>query len=261
MEQYIVDAFAEKLFCGNTAAVLPCSKMPSPDIMQNIAIENNYSETAFVVKISKGEYNLKWFTPKKEIDLCGHATLAAAYVVHNFVDKGITDIHFHTLSGELIVTKKENGFTMDFPIGKTKPIPITKEIESVTDNMAVEAYYDSGDMVVIIPDENDLLTFEPNGDLIKKLDGLGLILTAQSKEYDFVSRCFYPKLNILEDSVTGRAHTFMAPIWSKKLNKTVLKAKQLSKRGGILGIEVKGDRVLLTGKVQLFMKGEIPFDL
>lgn len=261
MEQYIVDAFADKIFSGNTAAVLPCSKMPSADIMQNIALENNYSETAFVVKLSPGQYHLKWFTPGGEIDLCGHATLAAAYVVHNYIDKGITEIHFHTLSGELTVIKNGKGFTMDFPIGKTKPVPLTKEIELATEHMALEAYYDGGDIVVIISDENALLTFKPNGDLIRKLDGLGLIVTAKSKEVDFVSRCFYPKLDVLEDPVTGRAHTFLAPIWSKKLNKTVLTAKQLSRRGGILGIELKKDRVLLTGEVQLFMKGEIPFTL
>lgn len=257
MKQYIVDAFTERLFAGNPAAVVPCTVMPSPKLMQDIAIENNYSETAFVVKTDEGHYDLKWFTPGGEIDLCGHATLASAFVLHEFVDKGVKKMHFHTLSGELVVTVSEDGFTLDFPIGKTKPIPMTDTILKATNGLAKEAYYDGGDMVVVIENELDLVSFVPDGELIKALDGLGLIMTAQSVHCDFVSRCFYPKLNVLEDPVTGRAHTFMAPIWTQKLGKEVLRAKQLSKRGGAMTVQCKGDRVYLTGKAQLFMEGEI----
>jgi PhzF family phenazine biosynthesis protein len=263
MKQYIVDAFAEELFTGNPAAVLPCKKMPSSELMQKIAIENNYSETAFVVKKDQGQYDLKWFTPGGEIDLCGHATLATAFVVHNFVDKGIDEMHFHTLSGELIVKKEESGFTMDFPVGKSKPIPLTESIVQASSNLAKEAYFDGGDMVVIVSDEENLKKFEPDSELIKKLDGVGFILTtkSESKDFDFVSRCFYPKLDILEDPVTGRAHTYMTPIWIKKLGKTVMKAKQISKRGGVLTVRQNEDRVYITGHVQLFMEGNIPFEL
>lgn len=261
MKQYIVDAFADELFTGNPAAVVPCMKMPAPELMQKIAIENNYSETAFVVKNDCGQYNLKWYTPGGEIDLCGHATLATAFVLHRFEDKGINEMHFHTLSGELTVVAEKDGYTMDFPMGKSKPIPVNTLIKEATNWLAKEAYYDGGDMVVIVDNEAELKNFVPNGELIKKLDGLGLIMTTQSKDCDFVSRCFYPKLDILEDPVTGRAHTYTAPIWIKRLGKETLSAKQLSKRGGSMTVSYKGDRVYLTGKVQLFMEGNLPFDL
>lgn len=205
----------------------------------------------------KGE--LKWFTPGGEIDLCGHATLATAFVISNFVDKDVTKMYFNTLSGELIVTKEERGFTMEVPMGKTKSIPLTEEILVATKGLAKEVYYDDGDMVVIVADEQELAQFEPDADLIKKLDGLGLIMTAKSKQYDFVSRRFYPKLDVLEDSVIGRAHTYMTPIWSKKLKKQIMIAKQISKRGGIITVRQQDDKVFLTGKVQLFMQGDIPF--
>lgn len=257
MRQYIVDAFAEQLFSGNAAAVVPCDEMPSPLLMQNIAAENNYSETAFVVKTGDGHYDLRWFTPGGEIDLCGHATLATAFVIHKFIDKGIAQMHFHTLSGELTVSAGEDFFTMDFPVGKTRPIPVTDAILKATGGLAKEAFYDGGDLVVIIDDEHDLTAFVPDGDLIKSLDGLGLIMTAQSTHDDFVSRCFYPKLNVLEDPVTGRAHTFMAPIWAERLGKDVLHARQLSKRSGTMTVQFMGERVYLTGKAQLFMQGEI----
>ena len=174
MKQYIVDAFAEEAFTGNPAAVLPCKRMPPSELMQKIAIENNYSETAFAVKKSEGQYDLKWYTPGGEIDLCGHATLATAFVLHNFTDKGVNEMHFHTLSGELIVTKEEAGYTMDFPLGKTKQIPLTKQIIAASSNLAKEAYFDGGDMVVIISGEDELKNFVPNPELIKQVDGLGL---------------------------------------------------------------------------------------
>lgn len=262
MKQYIVDAFAKKLFTGNPAGVIPCKSMPSSELMQKLAVENNYSETAFVVKRKEfGNYDLKWFTPSEEIDLCGHATLATAFVIHNFVDKNIEKMIFHTLSGELIVMKNEKGYTLDFPIGKTKKIDITKEIVEASSGLAKEVYYDKGDVVVIIENEEDLEKFIPNESLILKAEGLGFIMSAKSKNYDFVSRCFYPKIGILEDAVTGRAHTFLAPIWAEKLGKNEMVAKQISSRSGILGVKLGNNRVYLTGDAQLFMEGEIPFDL
>lgn len=260
MKQYIVDAFAEELFSGNPAAVLPCRSMPDAELMQKIAIENQYSETAFVVKTGSGHYDLKWFTPGGEIDLCGHATLGTAFVIYNYLDP-IEEMHFHTLSGELIVKKDAAGFTMDFPIGKTKEISLTEQIQKASSGLAIEAYYDGGDMVVLVPDETAVKSFVPNPEWILGIDGLGLILTAKSDTYDFVSRCFYPKLNVLEDAVTGRAHTFLGPIWAKKLNKNTMTARQISKRGGNLMVRVTEDRVFLTGNVQLFMIEEIPFEL
>lgn len=261
MKQYIADAFAEELFTGNPAAVVPCRAMPSPEIMQKIAIENAYSETAFVVKTGRGTYDLKWFTPGGEIDLCGHATLAAAFVLHTFEDPCVEEMHFRTLSGELTVTKGERGFTMSFPTGKIKPIPLTDAIMRASGGLAREAYYDGGDMVIIVEDEEKLRQYVPQADLILKTDGLGMILTAPSSQYNFVSRCFYPKLNILEDPVTGRAHTYSGPLWSERLKKEVLVAKQISPHGGVVTVRPAGDRVYLSGNVQLFMQGELPFDL
>ena len=261
MKQYIVDAFAEELFTGNPAAVLPCRQMPSSDLMLKIAIENNYSETAFVVKQKPGLYSLKWFTPGGEIDLCGHATLGTAYVINRFVDPGIEEMHFETLSGGLIVRKTALGFMMDFPAGKTKPVPLTRELLEASNGIAREAYYDGGDMVLVVSDEEALRNFVPDEEKILKAEGVGFILTAKSECFDFVSRCFYPKVKILEDPVTGRAHTYMAPIWHKKLGKPLMRAKQISARGGVLTVEDKGERILITGNVQLFMEGDIPLDL
>ncbi len=261
MKQYLVDSFAEELFSGNPAAVLICKTMPSPKMMQNIAIENNYSETAFAVKTGPKTYDLKWFTPGGEIDLCGHATLATAYVLNQFVQPGLDEIHFHTLSGDLKATKEGEEFTLDFPAGKTKLIAVTDAIQQASGGIAKEAYFDGGDLVVLVNSEEELQQFIPNDRLIATLDGLGLLLTAPSQKYDFVSRCFYPKLKVSEDPVTGRAHTFLAPIWAKKLGKSRMTAKQISKRGGVVTMRICKDRVLLGGKVQLFMQGEIPLDL
>ncbi|MBP5521270.1 MAG: PhzF family phenazine biosynthesis protein [Bacteroidales bacterium] len=261
MIQYIVDAFTSRLFAGNPAAVLPCKQMPSPDLMLAIAIENNYSETAFVVNKGPGHYDLKWFTPGGEVDLCGHATLATSFVLHQFEDKGATEMHFHTLSGELIVRPESGGYTMDFPVGRFKPIPVDDEIYAASDGLALEAYYDEGDMIVVVDSEKQLADLIPDFDAIGLLEGRGLVITAPSEEYDFVSRCFYPKLNVPEDPVTGSAHTYLTPLWAGKLGKKEMRAKQLSARGGVLKVKLDGARVFITGNAVLFMKGEIPFDL
>lgn len=261
MLQYIVDAFTSRLFSGNPAAVLPCKQMPPQELMLSIAIENNYSETAFVVKKSRGQYDLKWFTPGGEVDLCGHATLATSFVLHQFVDKGVEEMHFHTLSGELIVRPESEGYTMDFPVGRFKPIPVDDVIYAATDGLALEAYYEEGDVIAVIESERLLADLVPNSDAISLLEGRGLIITALSEEYDFVSRCFYPKLNVPEDPVTGSAHTYLTPLWAMKLGKTEMTAKQLSARGGVLKVRLTGERVFITGEAVLFMKGEIPFDL
>lgn len=261
MIQYIADAFTDTLFAGNPAAVLPCRQMPSTELMQAIAIENNYSETAFVVIRGKGEYDLKWFTPGGEVELCGHATLATSFILHRFADKGVEEMHFHTLSGELIVRPCANGYTMDFPVGPYKPVPVTEELLAATGGLAKEAYYDGGDTIAMVESENDLAALAPDYDAISRIDGRGLIITARSKDYDFVSRCFYPKLNVPEDPVTGSAHTYLTPLWADRLGKTEMVARQLSPRGGTLHVSLKGQRVFITGNAVLFMQGEIPFDL
>ena len=261
MIQYIADAFTDKLFAGNPAAVLPCRKMPSPELMQAIAIENNYSETAFVVSRGAGEYDLKWFTPGGEVELCGHATLATSFVLHRFVEPEAEELRFHTLSGELIVRPCAEGYTMDFPLGPYKPVPVTQDILAATCGLAREAWYDGGDMLALVESEVDLACLVPDYDAMKRIEGRGLIITAPSSEYDFVSRCFYPKLNVPEDPVTGSAHTYLTPLWDGKLGKKEMVAAQLSPRGGVLRVRLEGSRVFITGNAVLFMKGEIPFDL
>ena len=261
MIQFIVDAFTDTLFAGNPAAVLPCREMPSPELMQSIAIENNYSETAFVVKRGPGDYDLKWFTPGGEVELCGHATLATSFVLHSFIDPDAEELHFHTLSGELIVHPCAAGYTMDFPVGPYKAVPVTDGIMAATNGLARKAWFDGGDMMVLIESEEDLAGLVPDYEAMGKIEGRGLIITAPSKEYDFVSRCFYPKLNVPEDPVTGSAHTYLTPLWAGMLGKKEMIAKQLSPRGGELRVSLEGGRVFITGNAVLFMKGEIPFDL
>ena len=261
MIQYIADAFTDQLFAGNPAAVLPCREMPAPELMQAIAIENNYSETAFVVKRGKGDYDLKWFTPGGEVELCGHATLATSFVLHRFADKGVEVMHFHTLSGELIVRPCADGYTMDFPVGPYKAIPVTEAILAATGGLAKEAYYDGGDLIAVVDSEEALAALIPDYDAMCRIDGRGLVITAASKEYDFVSLCFYPKLNVPEDPVTGSAHTYLTPLWAGKLSKTEMLARQLSPRGGTLRVRLEGRRVFITGQAVLFMQGEIPFEL
>lgn len=257
MKQYIVDAFTDRVFGGNPAAVLPCRSMPPSDWMRAIAVENNYSETAFVVKTGPGRYLLKWFTPGGEVDLCGHATLATAFVLHHFIDPGIREMHFDTLSGALTVTAGEDGFTLDFPVGPYRPIPVTEDILAATGGLAMEAYYEEGDMLVVVPSETDLARFTPDYAAMEKLEGRGLILTAASEEYDFVSRCFYPKLDVPEDPVTGSAHTYLTPFWAGRLGKQEMTAKQISRRGGILRVSMGDNRVFITGNAVLFMEGDI----
>ena len=261
MIQYIVDAFTDTLFSGNPAAVLPCREMPSEGMMQSLSIENNYSETAFVVKRGRGLYDLRWFTPGGEVALCGHATLATSFVLHRFIDKDVERMRFRTLSGELVVRPCPEGYTMDFPVGPFKDIPITDDILAATGGLAREAYYDGGDMMVVVDSEEDLSALVPDYDAMRRVEGRGLIITAPSSRYDFVSRCFYPKLNVPEDPVTGSAHTFLAPLWAGKLGKSRLRAGQISPRGGVLGLSLEDRRVFITGNAVLFMKGEIPFDL
>jgi len=262
MIQYIADAFTDRLFAGNPAAVLPCRQMPPASLMQQIAIENNYSETAFVVRKAPGFYDLKWFTPGGEVALCGHATMATAFVLNTFADKGVAEMHFDTLSGELIVRAEERGYTMDFPLGPFEPIPLTETIDAATNGLAEEAFYHDGeDMIVVVGSEEDLASFTPDYDAISRLDGRGLVMTAAGKDCDFVSRCFYPKLDVPEDPVTGSAHTYLTPLWAAKLGKKEMTARQISRRGGILGVRLEGNRVFICGSAVLFMQGEIPFDL
>jgi len=257
LKMYQVDAFAEKVFCGNPAAVVPMHSWPDDALMQSIAMENNLSETAFFVRTERG-YHLRWFTPEYEIDLCGHATLASAYIIKNFVEPHIGEISFTTKHAGVLKAAAENGlYTLDFPSRMPKPVDAAEQLlPSLGISTAVEVLK-SRDYFVVLPDEEAVKNIEPDLTLMKELDTIGVIVTAKGKSVDVVSRCFYPGLGIPEDPVTGSAHCNIIPYWSRKLNKTKLHCRQLSQRGGDLQCELDGDRVRMSGKCVLYMQGEI----
>lgn len=254
---YQVDAFAEKVFKGNPAAVIPLEDWIDDSLMQQIAMENNLSETVFFVKADAG-YHIRWFTPEYEIDLCGHATLASAYVIKNFIEPHIVDIHFTTEKvGPLKATAKDGAYTLDFPARLPEPCEAPEKLlPSLGISTAVEVLR-SRDYFVVLPNEEAVRNVEPDYTLMSELDTIGVIVTAKGHDADVVSRCFYPGAGIPEDPVTGSAHCNVVPYWSEKLHKTKLFCQQLSPRGGDLQCELVGDRVLMSGKCVLYMRGEI----
>lgn len=257
MKYYVVDAFAEKVFQGNPAGVCVLEEKLDSGTMQRIAAENNLSETAFVYRKREGQYDLKWFTPKAEINLCGHATLGTAYVVKNFVDPGIKDMYFHTLSGILEVHSKEELFTLNFPSIMPNRMKIPAGLEEALGAEPLEAYL-ARDLMVLLKDEEEVANLAPDFGKIEALaEGLGVIVTARGNEADFVSRCFYPKLGVNEDPVTGSAHSNLIPYWAGKLGKNKMTAVQLSERRGTLYCEQLDERVNMSGKGVLYMQGKL----
>jgi len=254
---YQVDAFAEKTFQGNPAAVIPLEDWLEEELMQKIAMENNLSETAFFVK-ADAEYHIRWFTPEFEIDLCGHATLASAYIIKNFVEPHLAEINFTTQkAGSLRAMAKDGIYTLDFPSRMPQPCKTPSQLlKSLNITTAVEVMK-SRDYFVVLPNEEAVKNAEPDFALIKELDAVGVIITAKGQSADVVSRCFFPGAGIPEDPVTGSAHCNIVPYWSDKLGKTKLFCKQLSPRGGDLHCELDGDRVLMSGRCILYLEGEI----
>ncbi|MGG0741456.1 PhzF family phenazine biosynthesis protein [Niallia taxi] len=259
MRCYVVDAFAEKQFEGNPAAICILENWVSDDLMQSITKENNLSETAFAVK-EGDKYHLRWFTPGGEIDLCGHATLATAFVLANFYTKSENKFVFKTLSGDLTVVKKGDLYELDFPSRVPAKIDITDEMVSALGVNPVEAYL-GRDLMFILEDESEVLHAKPNFPALKELEeGLGVILTAKSKQFDFASRAFFPKLNVNEDPVCGSAHCQLTPYWSEQLNKKDMVARQLSERGGTLYCKLDNERVSLSGYATLYSIAELQLD-
>lgn len=254
---YQVDAFASKVFEGNPAAVIPLENWLDDDLMQKIALENNLSETAFFVKTDTG-FHIRWFTPEFEIDLCGHATLASAYIIKNFIDPSIAEINFSTEKAGILKASAGNGmYTLDFPSRMPEECEVPDNLlKSLGVSHAIDVLK-SRDYFVVLPDEEAIKNVEPDFNLIKQLDSIGVIVTAKGKSADVVSRCFYPGAGIPEDPVTGSAHCTIVPYWSEKLNTTKIFCKQLSPRSGDLHCELKGDHVLMSGKCVLYLKGEI----
>lgn len=253
--KYQVDAFTNNVFSGNPAAVIPLNYWLDDKLMQNIAMENNLSETAFFVK-KDDHFHIRWFTPKSEVDLCGHATLASAFVIFNFIEK-YEEIKFESRSGELFVSYFNDMFTLNFP--PRDPKLIEKEQEDLIQLFPInpiEILFDKSFLLVF---ENEDQILNMNFDIRKLLNfnTHGLIITARGNEVDFVSRFFAPDVGIDEDPVTGYAHTILTPYWSKKLGKMKMTAEQVSKRGGKLICEFKDYRVYISGNAVLYSKSEI----
>jgi len=255
---YQADAFTDKLFGGNPAAVCPLEDWLSDELMQQIATENNLSETAYLVK-DNDQYHIRWFTPGTEVDLCGHATLASAHILFSLPGHSGNKISFHSKSGVLTVSKLDTGkLRLDFPSN------IPEEMKEIPANLLeglglapVPVYKTSFDYMVVAPSEKIVIGLVPDFKTLAKVPCRGVIVTAKGDSADFVSRCFYPQSGIDEDPVTGSAHTIMVPYWAKQLKKTTMKAIQLSKRRGYLDCELAGDRVLMSGHAVTYMKGEI----
>ena len=256
IKQFIADAFTDKIFHGNPAAICLPERWPDDKRMQDIASENNLSETAFVVKEDSG-WKLRWFTPGGEIDLCGHATLATAFVLMNFVEPDLTEVQFSTLSGKLSVKKKNDLYEMDFPAYELKRIEVTEAMKKAIGCKPLEAWI-GRDLVCVLENEDQVIQAKPDLEKAKALDGLLLHITAKGKDkYDCVSRTFAPKLAVDEDPVCGSGHCHLVLLWSEKLGKKEILAYQTSSRGGVLYCELDGKRVKLAGKAALYSRGEL----
>ena len=254
---YQVDAFAKDLFSGNPAAVCPLEQWIDTKLMQKIASENNLAETAFYVK-QGDKYEIRWFTPAVEVDLCGHATLAAAFVLFNYENHKEDTIHFYSRrSGELAVKNNNPLLTLNFPTDVFENIEPGEDITAGFNIKPKQAFKGKTDYMLIFENEDEIRNITPNLDAISKLEGRGVIVTAKGNEVDFVSRFFAPQSGINEDSVTGSAHTTLTPFWAKVLNKKELTAIQLSARVGYLTCKYLGDRVEINGECKLYLSGEI----
>jgi len=252
---YHIDAFAKNIFEGNPAAVCPLNEWLDDTTMQKIAAENNLAETAFFVKNGK-RFDLRWFTPTKEVNLCGHATLASAYVIFHYLEYKRETIEFNSKSGLLKVTQNDKLITMDFP----SEIPVACEIpQALIDAFDVKPIevLKCVDYIVVFKDEIDITKLTLNLEELRKLDLRGVCITARNSKYDFVCRFFAPNYGIDEDSVTGSVYTQLTPYWAKRLKKQSFTSKQLSSRGGELSCRLKNDRVFISGYGVCYMIGEI----
>jgi len=252
---YQVDAFASEVFSGNPAAVCPLDEWLPETLMQAIARENNLSETAFLVP-EEDAYRIRWFTPEAEVDLCGHATLASAYVIFTFLETRRTQVNFFSRSGRLGVARRGDLLAMDFPAQPPHVCDIPASLITGMGRQPVDVLC-SEDYFAVFDAEEDILNLKPDMGMLSSLDLRGLIVTAPGKTVDFVSRFFAPGLGIPEDPVTGSAHCALVPYWSKRLGKRDLHARQVSRRGGELFCRDLGERVEVSGRAVLYMTGTI----
>ncbi|UEG54614.1 PhzF family phenazine biosynthesis protein [Mucilaginibacter daejeonensis] len=254
---YQADAFTDQLFGGNPAAVCPLTEWLPDTLMQKIAAENNLAETAFFVKTDQG-YHLRWFTPEYEIDLCGHATLASAHILFTELNYKEQEIHFSTeKAGTLVISREGDRYTLDFPSRPANPAELPEGLfEALGDQRPIDVLR-GRDYMLVYGSEDDITTMKPDFMALAKVDTVGVIVTAPGDQADFVSRFFAPSAGIAEDPVTGSAHCNLIPYWADKLGKTELHAYQVSARRGELWCQLKGDRVLMSGKAVTYLKGDI----
>ena len=252
-EIFFVNSFTDQVFSGNPAGVVFYEHELSENLMQKIAAENNLSETAF---INLNSNIIRFFTPTIEVDLCGHATLASAFIFFKFIDHKSKQVKFQSKRG-ILTAKESNGkIVMDLPRDLPREVKDKSLIQSAINTNIKEAYKGIDDYMVIVESEDDVLSLDLNFEIIKTLDSRGLIVSSSGKDVDFVSRWFGPQTGVDEDPVTGSAHTLLTPFWAERLNKTKLKAKQLSRRGGELFCELKENSVLISGNASLYLRGE-----
>ena len=250
------DAFASSLYKGNLAAVVPLTQWLAGSTMQQIAAENNLSETAFYIE-EDNHFYIRWFTPKAEVNLCGHATLATAHVLFNELDFQGDLLIFNSKSGMLTVRKSQDKLQLDFPSDFVQPIELNPVFTDALGIAPIAAFKGRTDYLLLFESEEMIQNIKPNFHLLQQTDARGIIVTAAGKEVDFVSRFFAPRVGVDEDPVTGSAHTSLVPLWAEKLHKTEMTALQLSERGGQLWCALAGDRVLIAGKAVTYLRGEI----
>jgi predicted PhzF superfamily epimerase YddE/YHI9 len=251
-----LDAFTTRRFCGNPAAVVILTDdWLADDLLQAIAAENNLSETAFALARSE-LIPLRWFTPKIEVDLCGHATLASAYVFLKYYFAAQNEVRFSTRSGQLAVARRGTELAMDFPARPGTRVAVTGDIISALGAEPIEAYL-ARDLLAVFSSESEVAALRPDPDKIAGLDAFAVIASAKGDQVDFVSRFFAPRAGIPEDPVTGSAHCTLTPYWANRLAKNILCARQLSPRGGELTCEMNGERVVIAGGVIEYLHGEI----
>ena len=253
---YQVDAFSSQLFHGNPAAIIPLGDWLDEDLMQKIAAENNLSETAFFVPEEEG-YDIKWFTPTIEVDLCGHATLAAAHVLYQHLGFEGSQVTFGSKSGFLAVQRAADQYILDFPTDELEEATLPTSIIMALGVEPMEVYAGREDYLIVVESQRKVELLRPDFQQLAKLKTRGFIVTAPGNEVDFVSRCFFPNAGINEDSVTGSAHTTLTPYWAEELGKEELTARQLSKRGGEISCRYLGNRTHIGGSAKTYMEGKI----
>jgi len=256
LKLYQIDAFAQEIFSGNPAAVVPLKEWLPEKVMQNIAMENNLSETAFFINEGK-QYHIRWFTPETEVNLCGHATLASAHAIFNHLGFQEEEIIFNSRSKVLKVRREGEFIILDFPASGLERYDLPQNIEKALGIRPLAGYKGREDLLFLFNNEDEIKSVNPDFRILKTLDTRGIIVTSPSSEFDFVSRFFAPREGIDEDPVTGSAHTVLIPFWSERLEKKELNAKQISKRGGILKCRDLGSRVEIGGTCVTYMTGII----